>query len=171
MNLQGIGDPKELTRSMAARGLIRFPTFEELEAAGLVTKGKAANFSLKGFYHCPSGIFRYGERDSFVDFLTKHAPKRARQVVFQLSQMERQKDPWLLRVESEEENLKQYTQDLFASELVTVLGAGKLWRKEPYERYRPLLRVVVRRLDDQRECLHVTALLPGSEEESSWRDL
>ena len=121
-------------------------TRAELVREGLAPVGKASTFNLRGFYVCESTIIRYGDRDTYADFVANHAAAKAKAVVRRLSEErrahpERFKKPWSVRVEiadaatrddgdPEVAKLRSHVEKVYWTEMTEALGPGSVTRRK-----------------------------------------
>lgn len=146
-------------------------TRAELSAEGFAPEGKASTFNLKGFYVCETRILKYGDRDSFADYVARNAVDRAKEVVRGIAQDRRRwgqsaAHPWALEVDADDERIKVLVERLYWTEMTQTLGARSVSRR-PIDPQAPRLRVQLRRVQDASLLFGVWAAAPGAD----WKKL
>jgi hypothetical protein len=156
------------------------PCYIETSKNNLLEVGKPhrlEGFNMRGTYKCDRPIFEYGERDSFVDYVTSHQTDRARSVAQVLNQRLgdkiRQKSigPIALEIQTEDESLRATLLATFAGEITQLLGPNSIRREVPDAKYAPRVLLKVLRLQDPIEFLNVKILLPDSAGEPQWQQI
>ncbi len=143
----------------------------ELAAEGFAPIGKASTFNLKGFYVCETRILKYGDRDSFADYVAQNAVARAKEVVRGLAQDRARwgvsaDHPWALEVEADDDRVKVLVERLYWTEMTEALGPRSVSRR-PVDPAAPRLHIALRRVQDAGLLFGVWAAAPGAD----WKKL
>ncbi len=126
-------------------------TQEELARAGDLPTGKAATFHLRGFYRCERDVFEYGERNSFVNFVTKNSGQHAKLVARQVKRLRSTStDKIGVEVDTDQAlaSIKPYLLTTYETALHETLGADHVLKLSGSLQASDILRIQVRRLDD-----------------------
>lgn len=123
-------------------------TRAELSKDGLAPVGKASTFNLKGFWVCEARAVRFGDRDTFADYVSQHAVKKAQAIARSLAQEDRAAPSvWTVEVEADDPEVKRYVETIWRTELVQALGSGRVARRGGDPEVRRLV-ISVRRVQD-----------------------
>ena len=148
-------------------------TQEELARAGDLATGKAATFNLRGFYRCERDVFEYGERNSFVNFVTKNSSRHARFVSRQVKRLRASStDKIGVEVNTDQAiaSIKPYLLTAYETALAETLGPDQVLRLGGTLQANDTLRIQVRRLDDA-SSLFGAKIYRKSSGRGEWIDL
>jgi hypothetical protein len=148
----------------------------EMKSKGYVPEGKAAPYGISGESICEKNIFRYGERQSFAEFVIRNAPQSSRIVAHNLieiySRENRTADhqsrlPIYIDVSNiEDASIRHYLRSLYLEAVALNLGSGAAIRViDPKASYR-ILRIGLRKVIDPNTLFVIelsSAVEPGSE--------
>jgi hypothetical protein len=139
-------------------------------------KGKITNHNWTGKFKCQRKLFDYGERNSFYDYVSQHAPNRASRAAFALSQRldstgasgVSKREPWYINVRANDPVVANYVRSVFETELFPILPTGSLKRYSSVGSNANEIDVEVQTVDDPDLLFRVTAIPLGAQKEGTW---
>jgi hypothetical protein len=155
---------------------------------------RTEGFRMRGSYKCDRPIFEYGERDSFVDYVTAHQIARAQSVAQVLNQKigiqirEKIFGPIILEIQTDDESLRSTLLATFTNEIIQTIGPNSIQRELHKEKntnsfksskgmqssalhFIPRVMLKVNRLQDPIEFLNVMVLLPEELGDLKWQKI
>lgn len=117
-------------------------------------------FILTGTSHCERLVFEYGERDSFVDYVTLHVESRAKNVAQTLkARLVGKNKPFaqgiVIDVDSDRPALSHFVKMAFINEFREVFGVEIPLYRSKEDPHVLFVKIQVKRLQDPQGCLEV----------------
>lgn len=147
-------------------------TASEYRVLGNEPKGKASTYSMDGEFICERAIFEYGERDSYMDYVTQIAPGRIAKAARRFAQLQDNhpelSGAWTVRVITDTESVRKYVLDLARTEFAGYIKNGSMSNYYASPDSESVIEIEVRRVQDADLLLTSSAVLTTDSKRRRW---